>query len=335
MIWDYTTQYIRIYIICTYIHMYDIHIYDNIHKSNDIYIYYHNPFWEILLTKMPKKLPILLVYLLEPGRSVSSHILQTEAEIEWFADQAWVFGVIWGLPKIGTPKAIAFDWTRLIFDLDGILPFKEPPFDSKLKAACFPFDQAVHSFTKWKGVRHKEARLLVEGAGPGMCAGSCLGRDAAGSWSLLIWRTFCFPTSWRRNSMQPWPPVLDSRPNMGRSLYCLSLGFPFFSLSEHMLSSVECNKVLTLFLNGVAPYVIRGLAQHWTTRLPLIIDGFHDPLAKAATSSSIKWRRFGPKRDHCLWHFMDVCGTLLILERSWTKIASWFIYVHLLPMFFF
>jgi hypothetical protein len=89
-----------------------------------------------------------------------------------------------------------------------------------------------------------------------------------------------------------------------------------FSLSEHMLSSVECNKVLTLFLNGVAPYVIRGLAQHWTTRLPLIIDGFHDPLAKAATSSSIKWRRFGPKRDHCLWHFMDVCGTLLILERS-------------------
>ena len=283
---------------------------------------------------MPKKLPILLVYLLEPGRSVGSHILQTEAEIEWFADQAWVFGVIWGLPKIGTPKAIAFDWTRLIFDLDGILPFKEPPFDSKLKAACFPFDQAVHSFTKWKGVRHKEARLLVEGAGPGMCAGSCLGRDAAGSWSLLIWRTFCFPTSWRRNSMQPWPPVLDSRPNMGRSLYCLSLGFPFFSLSEHMLSSVECNKVLTLFLNGVAPYVIRGLAQHWTTRLPLIIDGFHDPLAKAATSSSIKWRRFGPKRDHCLWHFMDVCGTLLILERSWTKIASWFIYVHLLPMFF-
>jgi hypothetical protein len=68
--------------------MYDIHIYDNIHKSNDIYIYYHNPFWEILLTKMPKKLPILLVYLLEPGRSVGSHILQTEAEIEWFADQA-------------------------------------------------------------------------------------------------------------------------------------------------------------------------------------------------------------------------------------------------------
>ena len=53
-----------------------------------IYIYYHNPFWEILLTKMPKKLPILLVYLLEPGRSVGSHILQTEAEIEWFADQA-------------------------------------------------------------------------------------------------------------------------------------------------------------------------------------------------------------------------------------------------------
>jgi len=58
--------------------------------------------------------------------------------------------------------------------------FKKPPFDSKLKA-CFPFDQAVHSFTKWKGVRHKEARLLVEGAGPGMCAGSCLGRVAAGS----------------------------------------------------------------------------------------------------------------------------------------------------------
>ena len=34
----YYTIYTYIYIICTYIHMYDIHIYDNIHKSNDIYI---------------------------------------------------------------------------------------------------------------------------------------------------------------------------------------------------------------------------------------------------------------------------------------------------------
>ena len=202
--------------------------------------------------------------------------------------------------------------------------FKKPPFDSKLKA-CFPFDQAVHSFTKWKGVRHKEARLLVEGAGPGMCAGSCLGRDAAGSWSLLIWRTFCFPTSWRRNSMQPWPPVLDSRPNMGRSLYCLSLGFPFFSLSEHMLSSVECNKVLTLFLNGVAPYVIRGLANsrlpdcHWWIPWSTC-QGCYElqhQVEKVRTERGTLFMAF----YGCLWHLADF-GTILNQNRILVYLCS-------------